>query len=567
MALTLTNCSRADGEIVPVPFDCIHHAILHYARLFPGTTAVEDHTGASISYSELDRLSALLADQLRSRGVHRGARVCLVVSRSIPHIIALLAVLRAGAAYVPLDGALATEVTLRRIVEDASPAYVLVSRVHEQQMRSIDTRYECIESLLEAYVSHTTASIPEDVVGPNDGAYVIYTSGTTGMPKGVCVSHRNVTNLICLSPGNLGICPGTTVAQLLNVAFDMAAWEILGALSNGGTLLLRGPRRADWLATLRQSNVVIATPSILSQHRPQDFPTIRVVAVGGEPCPQGLADAWAAHVSAFYNACGPTEVTIVNTMHLHTPGRQISIGIPTPNNAVYILDDAGRPVAQGKPGVMWAAGRGVCDGYLNRPELTEARFRPDPFVVPSGGEEGSKSAMMMFNTGDIGRRRADGCIEHLGRVDDQVKIQGFRVELDGVSVSMLLCKPLTTACALLIDSTLWGFYTPVDVPPETVLATVALVLPPYAVPTRYLPMVTFPLTRNGKIDKRRLRELAVDHQTRGEMVHQDQVDAGLSVSAEPGNDLQERIRKVMIEGLIHIGVVYVLFRFVSEYFR
>lgn len=208
--------------------------------------------------------------------------------------------------------------------------------------------------------------------------------------------NSNGTPVICLYPGNLGIRPGMRVAQLLNVAFDMCAWEILGCLVNGGTLCLRGSSPCGWKNTLKSANVVIATPSVLAQHDPVDYPNIKVVATAGEPCPETLADRW-ARTATFYNCCGPTEVessllnasvwlthrggqvTIVNTIHRHHAQAPLSIGRPTPNNSVYILDEDLIPVPPGAMGVMWAGGAGISRGYLNLPSLTRQRFVPDPF--------------------------------------------------------------------------------------------------------------------------------------------------------------------------------------------
>lgn len=204
--------------------------------------------------------------------------------------------------------------------------------------------------------------------------------------------------VLCSAPGNLGIRPGTKVSQLLNIAFDMCVWEVLGCLLNGGTLVLRGSRKQDWEDVLSTVDVVIATPTLLQGYTPANYPNIRTVATAGEPCPQPLADAWSVG-KTFYNCCGPTEVrpkpvsiprklelkydelqtTIVNTMHKHTNGTPLSIGTPTPNNAVYVLDEHLRPAPIGTVGTMWAAGLGVSRGYVNRLELTSQRYVPDPF--------------------------------------------------------------------------------------------------------------------------------------------------------------------------------------------
>lgn len=170
---------------------------------------------------------------------------------------------------------------------------------------------------------------------------------------------------------------GSRVGQVLSISFDMGAWEILGSLCNSATLVLRG---SDWHAALQQVDTLICTPSILSRYRPQDFPNIRCIATAGEPCSQSLADKWAANGATFYNCCGPTEVTIINTMHRHQFGQQLTIGRPLPNTSVYILDDKQLPVVIGEVGTMWAGGAGITRGYLGQPEKTAERYRYDPFV-------------------------------------------------------------------------------------------------------------------------------------------------------------------------------------------
>ncbi|TDL22237.1 nonribosomal peptide synthetase 12 [Rickenella mellea] len=489
------------GAVEAAPFGCVHHAFEHHAKLYPSSVAVE-HLGHKITYAELDRKANCLAHQLRSLGVQPGSRICLLVQRSIAMVIGIVAILKAGGQYVPLDGGIVTQSTLEYVIEDSGAAVVVVLQEYAERVAHMSG---LITVVLERYIEATCnlagmgCAKPLDLSTPDDGVYVIYTSGTTGKPKGVDVLHSNVTNLVCLAPGNVGMAPGRRVAQLLNVAFDMCAWEVLGSLCNGCTLCIRGKTAKEWSTVMKSVDIVISTPTILGQHDPANYPNIKFVATAGEVCPQPLADRW-GQSAQYFNSCGPTEITIVNTVQPHTPGETITIGRPTANNNVYILDDGMRPVPIGEMGTMWAGGAGVTRGYVNNPAKTSERYKLDPFL---------NNGSIMFNTGDLGRWRPDGKLEHLGRIDDQVKIKGFRVELDGVSAAMETCLGVDVAAALLIDNELWGFFTPDTVAIDDVKVATAKIQPYYAVPSHYRGLPSFPKTSNGKTDKRVLRQIAL----------------------------------------------------------
>ncbi|KXN81763.1 Linear gramicidin synthase subunit C [Leucoagaricus sp. SymC.cos] len=477
------------GETKLSPFSCVHHAFEHHASRQPDALAVVDFE-QSITYGELDRQANCLAARLRGMSVRPDSRICVLVERSILMVVAVFGVLKAGAAYVPLDGNIVSDSTLTHALKDSDSDIVLTVSKYAARVegRTIVNLEEVICPTLSGHCSK-----PEDETTAQHG--------TTGTPKGVDVSHRNATNLLCLAPGNLHMGPGIRVSQLMNISFDMAAWEILGSMSNGSTLYLRGKTSKEWRSVMKQVDVVVATPSMLTPHDPADYPNIKAVAVAGEPCPKSLADTWAARVK-FYNCCGPTEVTIINTMQLHSPERSLSIGKPIPNNNVYILDpDTSEPVPIGYPGLMWAGGTCVSRGYVNLPNKTTERYRPDPFVAEKS---------IMFNTGDLGRWNDDGTLDVLGRIDNQVKIKGFRVELDGVASTMETFPGIRTAAALLIDEELWGFVTPIIAKTEEIQAMTAKIQPYYAVPTKILHLEDFPKTINGKTDKRKLQQLAIE---------------------------------------------------------
>ncbi|MDG4861530.1 amino acid adenylation domain-containing protein [Streptomyces sp. T-3] len=503
------------GPAVPLPHTLVHHAIERRAADIPHAVAAE-HEGASITYGELDRMASQLAMRLAQLGIRPGDRVGLFVRRSIPMLVGLLATLKAGAAYVPQDIGLTPAPQLRHVVEAAGIRVVLTQARYADRVPAPAglVRIAVDEPPAAPPPGHPPYLLPHDTgrtrktgseqgagseqePGPDDGCYVLFTSGTTGTPNGVTVTHRNVCNLLLTAPGNLGIRPGQRVAQLLNIAFDMAAWEILGCLTGGGTLVIRGK---DIARTARTADVLIATPTVLSGIDPAACPRVRTVAVAGEPCPRPLADLWAKG-AAFYNCCGPTETTIVNTMQRHrADAARLTIGRPTPNNTVYVLDENRRPVPIGETGEMWAGGDGISAGYLGNPALNDERYAPDPFL--GGGHR-------MFRTRDLGRWTPDGELEHLGRTDDQVKVRGFRVELDSVSAVLESLPGCARAVTLRRDARdLVAFVCPQDVDPEAARSAVAEALPYYCVPAAVLPLASLPETDRGKTDKRALLRLA-----------------------------------------------------------
>ncbi|CAG1991220.1 unnamed protein product [Fusarium graminearum] len=488
------------GDCIDTPFSTVTSAFYHHAKKYPDATALRDITESpkELTYRELANRAQNLASHLIAQGVCPDSRIPLVAKRGIDMVIGILAILSCGAQYVPLDGGVVPDETIRRVLEESKGGVVL-----------------CLTSTkhrVESHFGHTVVAIDQvatpsleenshiDLASPETGCYVIYTSGTTGKPKGVDVTHKNVANLVCLSPGDLGVKVGTCVGSVLNISFDMAAWEIFVCICNGGTLVLRG---SSWESTLQQIDVLICTPTILSKYHPAQFPRIKTVATAGEPTTRRLADLWAEH-GTYWNCCGPTETTVVNTMHKHTVGKELSIGRPTPNNRVYVLDGEGKPTPMGTVGVMWAGGLGVSRGYIGLEDKTAERYKPDPF---------SRDGSLMYNTGDLGRWLPDGSIEILGRVDDQVKVKGFRVELDGVTASLVSAPGVSQAAALLIDGEIHGFITPRNCDVTTTIKHMHQHQPYYAVPTHLHALDELPSTPNGKVDKNRLKVLALTKQS------------------------------------------------------
>ncbi len=481
-------------------FATIIGAIDHQMSVRPDAIAAE-HQGQSLTYGELNAAANRLASVLAAHGVRRGDAVCLYLRRSLEMIVGIVATMRVGAAYVPQHVGVAPTDSLRHIARVTGARVILTLQdLASQVPLASDQSLVAIDRIMAAPdLTADAPTVPGFATGPDDLAMILFTSGTTGVPNGVQVTHRNLCNILLTAPGDLGMRPGLRVGQILSIAFDMAAWETLGALSNGATLVIRGKCIQE---TAEKVDILIGTPSILNALDATRCRQVRFAAVAGEPCPRPLADTW-SRFCTFYNACGPTETTIINTAEPHHPDKHVlSIGRPTPNNTVYILDDDLRPLPIGQKGEMWAGGDCVTAGYLANPDLTAERYRADPF----------RPGHVMFRTRDLGRWTPDGELEHFGRVDDLVKIRGFRVELDGVSSALEASQGCEQAVTLKYDCrNLVSFVSPATACPQRALKTLADRLPYYCKPALVLVLETLPRTPRGKLDKRLLLKLAQDH--------------------------------------------------------
>lgn len=485
------------GPSIRPRFPTIAAAIESVTMAQPDATALvrgDDH----VSYAQLDRYATRVANALKAQGVCRGDAVCLYLTRSISLVVGIVAAMKIGAAYVPQHLGVAPAKSLRHIGRvTKAPVVLTLSDMAAAVPLNDGQTLVAIDNVMLDPTQDGAATISP--AAPDDICMILFTSGTTGTPNGVQVTHRNLANILLTAPGDLGIRPGLKVGQILSIAFDMAAWETLGCLANGGTLVIRG---RDIQQTAEQVDVLIATPSILASIDATRCRQIRTVAVAGEPCPRPLADTW-SRFCTFYNSCGPTETTIINTAIPHRPDKpDLTIGTPTPNNTVYILDEDLNPLPFGEKGEMWAGGDCVTAGYLDNPDLNADRYRPDPF----------RPGHKMFRTRDLGRWTPTGELRHCGRVDDLVKIRGFRVELDGVSRTIETTPGCTQAVTLKYDDrTLVSFVSPASVSPVRAAETVTAALPYYCVPEQIIPLDDLPRTARGKLDKRRLLGIAKDH--------------------------------------------------------
>ncbi|MEU2773643.1 amino acid adenylation domain-containing protein [Streptomyces sp. NPDC007162] len=466
-----------------------------------------------LSYRDLDRRSARMARLLAERGVREGDFVGLATRRSAATAVALLAVLRAGAAYVPLDPVYPRE-RLAFMVQDAAPTLVISETSAVASLPADpgappvllldDPR---VTALLEAPGDDTFAS----AVTADHTAYVIYTSGSTGRPKGVAVTHRNIANLVAWAADAFGDGLRRVLAAT-SLSFDVSVFEIFGPLLNGGSIeivrdLLEVGERGGWQGTL-----VSGVPSVLDRLIADGAPDLRAdhLVLAGEALTPQVADRLRAAVpgARLVNAYGPTETTVYASASATHGGADRTpetppIGSPLRNTRLYVLDDRMRPVPVSVPGELYIAGAGVTRGYLHRPDLTEARFVPDPF-----GEPGAR----MYRSGDIVLRRPDGQLQYVGRADDQVKLRGFRVELSEVE-AVLGEQPEVAQAVVVVhedgqgERRLVGYVTaaPGTAPaPDRLRAALARLLPEYMVPAAVVPLDALPLSPAGKLDRGRL---------------------------------------------------------------
>jgi amino acid adenylation domain-containing protein len=498
---------------------CLHELFEEQVARTPETTAVvfED---ARLSYRELDRRANRLARHLRRLGVMPESLVGLGLERSADMIVGMLAVLKAGAAYVPLDPA-HPAARVAFMLEDAGIAVVLSRRRLAKGWLPDGVRTVCLDTDWPA-VAREDDTAPERWASPAGLAYVIYTSGSTGAPKGVLVEHRQILNYVQGIQERCGIEPGASFAMVQPLAVDSSQTVIFPALVSGGCLHVIAEERAADPRLLGEYfrrwpiDLLKIAPShlaaLLHPERPEPILPRRWLVIGGEASRWDLIDRLhAIGDCAVFNHYGPTETTVgVLTYPVpreadRPPSATVPIGRPLPNVRAYLLDGHGRPVPVGVPGELYLGGRCLARGYLNRPALTAERFVPDPF----GEEPGAR----LYQTGDLCRYLPDGAIEFLGRVDDQVKIRGFRIEPGEVEAA-LGRHPGVRECAVVAQQD--G-----DAPSPRLVAHVVREprasptarelrafarerLPDHMVPSLVVFVDALPRTPHGKLDRRAL---------------------------------------------------------------
>ncbi|KAH9117965.1 hypothetical protein AeMF1_008674 [Aphanomyces euteiches] len=488
--------SATRGIRSDLPFSLLHHAFEERSRSHPDFPAVE-FEGQSLSYRELDTTANTLASRLVGLGVRCGCRVAVIMERCLEFPIGLLVVLKAGAAMMPLD-AMFPATRLSYVLSDASAAAVITTeeyryRIDELKL-SIPVVYINAEDLATNPLVYSPSS--ENIASPEDEAYIVYTSGSTGKPKGVPVLHKGAVNTMMHGTIKFDL-EGARMLQFFAIGFDGFQSDMWSALTQGATLVLRSDNNLDDL--LSTIDMVTITPTGLSLlGDPDKYPRLRCVGVAGESVPTSLRDLWADKVHLI-NCYGPSEGSMGTHYETIYPGNAITIGNPFANVNAYVLDDLQRPVPIGVIGELYLGGVCVSPSYINLPEETATRFLADPFT---GGR--------MFRTGDVARLLSNGKMEVLGRQDSQVKLKGYRIELDEVAEAMMQHPRVITAAAIVKSKTqLIGYFTPADVPTIELRQIVADILPTYMVPSIWVGLDSMPQNVNGKTDKKALEAMDI----------------------------------------------------------
>ncbi|MER6910546.1 amino acid adenylation domain-containing protein [Streptomyces sp. NPDC000594] len=527
------------GEARPVAAT-LAEAIAAQAARTPDATALV-HGATTLTYRALDRRANRLAQVLRAAGAGPDRVVGVCLDQGTDQAVALLAVLKSGAAYVPLDPE-QPPARLGHMLTDSAPVALVTTAAHRALLTGSDAPLLLLEELAERLAA-APATPPDSGTGPDHLAYVIYTSGSTGTPKGVAVQHRQVLTYLAgvrQRFAEAGLDDGARALLLQSLSFDFGLTTLYLTLTTGGTLHLLpprtpGPELAAYLAAERIDCVKL-TPSHLAALAAQmeDETALlprRLLILGGEASgwewSRGLARAGARTGCRVINHYGPTEATVGATTLLVDPdgpadGPTTPIGRPLPGARVYLLDDRLAPVPPGVPGELWIGGDRLARGYLGLPELTADRFRPDPFAAEPAATAATAATgdrpggpPRMYRTGDLARHRPDGTIEFLGRGDDQVKIRGYRVELGEVETHLARLPGVAQAVAAARgpaggDLTLVGYLVPEPdtTPPPTaeLRRLLAETLPDYLVPSRFVVLPDLPRQAHGKVDRRALPE-------------------------------------------------------------
>jgi amino acid adenylation domain-containing protein len=481
----------------------------HQAEMTPDAVAVS--IGDSrVCFDELNRRANRVCGLLKQYGVAAETMVGVFMEASIDLVSSLLGILKAGGVYLPLDPANPPQ-RLAAMLDDARVPVILTQASLAGRLPALPGCGLVLCDRMERAIADQADGNPVRAAGPDHAAYVIFTSGSTGRPKGAVLLHRGLANMVSEQARLFEPGPGDRILQFAALGFDASVFEMAMALASGASLCLAAREQlmpgAALLATLEREeiSIVLLPPSALAALPEAELPKLRIIAAGGEACPAEVVRRWAPG-RAFFNLYGPTEATVfVSAARCEPAGDAPSIGRPIGNTRIYLLDRQLQPVPLGVPGELCIAGIGLARHYLGRLEMTEARFVSDPFDPMPGGR--------LYRTGDLARHLPDGSIEFLGRIDDQVKLRGYRIEPSEIEAALAQHPAVREAVVLAREAEpgrqwLVAYATPRAVggslDPNALRRFLRDRLPEYMVPARFVLIDEMPLTTNKKIDRKAL---------------------------------------------------------------
>jgi non-ribosomal peptide synthetase-like protein len=520
-------------------FSLLHEFFEAQADKRPEAVALVDK-GRRITYSEIEQQANRLARFLNKRGVGPGSLVAILLPRSVNAYVAILGTLKAGAAYLPLDPEYPAD-RVAFILRDSKAEVLLTTAALSQHHRGFRGNVIALDNDADAIKSEEPTRLPTAVVavGPDDLCYVIYTSGSTGRPKGVEIGHRSVCNLVEAEAEIFKVAPEDRVCQIASLSFDLSVEEIWLAFQAGASLVPTphelshgGPDLSRFLVEY-QVTVLSCVPTLLSMLE-EEIPTLHLLILGGEACPENLVARWDRPGRRIVNTYGPTETTVTATHADLIPGKPVTIGRPLPGCYIRLLDENLQPVPLGAIGEICIGGVGVARGYVGRIEETRTRFIQDPYA------ETREVDSRLYRTGDLGRFNAEGNLEFIGRGDSQVKLRGFRIELAEIESALMEHEGvLLAACTVREDTQglkqLVGYIVPRDgasTDPNSLRQHLRDRLPTYMVPALIETLGVLPRLPSGKLDRASLPPPKLD------------VSSNRSNLKLPRNETENRILKI-----------------------
>jgi amino acid adenylation domain-containing protein len=531
------------------PHRCLHELFSEQAALTPDAIAVEVGE-QQLTYEQLEAQANRVAHHLVSLGVEPEQLVGICVTRSAEMVVGLLGILKAGGAYVPVDPSYPAERQSYMLSNSEAPVVVTLDALRDE-LPATNARVVSLDGE-RSEIEARPATPPELAADPEQLAYVIYTSGSTGKPKGVQISHRALVNFLTTMRERPGLSAQDVLVAVTTLSFDIAGLELYLPLTTGARVVIakseatEDPRALAALLERSEATIMQATPTTWRMLLDGGWPgRVGMKALcGGEALPVALADRLVSAGLELWNMYGPTETTIWSTCErIATKGQTLTIGKPIANTALYVLDEQMQPVPIGEAGELWIGGDGLARGYRGRPDLTDERFVGHPFDPTPGAK--------IYRTGDLARYRPNGKVEFLGRIDHQVKVRGFRIELGEIETVLTrhpaVHEAVVVARGSNADAELAAYVLAAEghpsAPAHELRRHCSASLPDYMVPSTVTLLDAFPLTPNGKVDRKALPEPVRERSSSGELI-------------APRTDLERRLASIWERELdIHpIGV-------------